>query len=44
MMPFRNLDARSRRVIGYATITYLFTVALLLVFAGSALATTVGVL
>lgn len=40
MMPFRNLNAQSRRVIGYATLTYLFTVALLLLFAGSAMAAT----
>ena len=38
MMPFRNLEARSRRVIGYATLVYVFTVALLLVFAHAALA------
>ncbi len=40
MMPFRNLEARSRRVIGYATLVYIFTVALLLVFAHTALAAT----
>ena len=38
MMPVRNLEARSRRVIGYATLTYIFTVVLLLIFARSALA------
>ena len=40
MMPFRNLEARSRRVIGYATLVYVFTVALLLAFAHTALAAT----
>ena len=40
MMPFRNLEARSRRVIGYATLVYVFTVALLLVFAHTALSAT----
>jgi Ca-activated chloride channel family protein len=38
MNPFRNLEARSRRVIGYATLAYIFTVILLLVFARAALA------
>lgn len=42
MMLFSNLDARSRRVIGYATLTYIFTVLLLLVFAHSAMSVTGG--
>lgn len=40
MMPFRNLEARSRRVIGYATLTYVFTVLLLLIFARAAISAT----